>query len=236
VRTIRERFNATPKRKGGTVRNLEVTHAHPDKWDHNGWHPHEHEVWFCGRRNITQREIREAELVLGELWIEACRRAGLPDPDLEHGLKLEANQSAGEYVAKWGLAAELTKSHIKEGKNGSLSPWGLLTLAHDGNEKAGQLFSDFTRAFKGRKQLQWSRGLRDSLGLKAEKTDEQLADSSDVEASFQCGITLDDWRLVRRRGDQTRLLSIVENSGVEAVFQYLESVRIDDLRRTRDGP
>jgi len=232
---IRGQLNTTVQTGGGgTVRALEVTHAHPDKWDHNGWHPHSHTAWFCNRTNIGEDELTQAELELAKLWIEACLLAGLPAPDIEHGLKLEANK-AGDYIAKWGVAEELTKGHLKQGKGGSLSTWGLLMLADQGNERAAALFAEFAEVFKGRHQLQWSRGLRKILGLGEEKSDQDLADHSEVEATHVCDIEYDDWKRVRRLGLQPNILDAAEDGGIVGVLNFLEGLRISEMR-TRDGP
>lgn len=230
----RERLGATNKQLGGTVRALEVTHAHPGKWDHNGWHPHEHELWLCSRTDIGEDEVEQAGRELSELWVEACQRIGLPAPSVERGYVMELGKAA-DYVAKWGIAEELTKSHLKQGKEGSVSTWGLLRVAHEGGEhaaRASSLFLKFAEAFHGRHQLQWSRGLRDHCGLsKEELTDEELAARTvESEANFVCEIEMSDWRVVRRRRMQSNLLTAAEEGGAVGVEKFLRELR------QRSGP
>jgi len=230
---IRQQFGATKAQGGGVVRGLEVTHAHPGKWDHNGWHPHEHELWFCNRPEISESEVADAQEELAELWIDCCRRVNLPAPSMERGLLVEKGK-AEDYVAKWGIAEELTKGHLKQGKCGSLSTWGLLKIKHEGGEhakRAAALYKEFTTAFRGRHQLQWSRGLREILGLKKERSDEELAAATEeAEANFVCEIQLQDWHLVRKHHMQSQVLSAAEQQGALGVEMLLDRMR----RRTND--
>ena len=229
-KTIRVQFCATTKLGGGVVRGLEVTHAHPKEWAHSGWHPHEHDLWFCNRTDIDAAEVEEAQEKLAALWIDCCRVAGLTLPSMEHGLVFELGKS-DEYVAKWGMAEELTKGHLKQGKLGNVSTWGLLHIAHEGGEhapKAKALYKEFVDAFKGRHQLQWTPGLRGLLGLKKEKTDAELAARvEDAEANFCCEIESEDWRLVQRPWvwAQSQLLSAAEKGGEEGVENFLAELR-----------
>ena len=51
-----------------------------------------------------------------KVWKDCCLKAGLDEPSEKHGLDLQAGNEAGAYVAKWGLEHEMTKGHIKKGK------------------------------------------------------------------------------------------------------------------------
>lgn len=222
------------------MRALEVTHAHPERWDHNGWHPHEHEVWFCARTGIDEHELADAQRELAELWADCCRLAAIPVPDIEHGLVMGVG--ATDYAAKWGAAEELTKAHVKQG-HGSLSPFGLLLVAYQGGEhanRAAALFRDFADAFKGHHQLQWSRGLRDALGLGDEKSDEELAAQELADAEFVAEIPIEQWRVVRRLRLQAHMLACAERGGARGVQEALRGLSLSaltsDLPRSRGRP
>jgi len=173
----------------GQVRALEVTHG-----EANGWHPHFHVLMFIeGKKYRSDRRRRKVERILRELWREACVRHGLQMPSDDRGVTVQDGSYASSYVQKWGCVEELTKAHVKKGKNGSLNPWGLLhAYAFDGDKDAGKLFVEYAEAFKGRSQLQWSRGLRDKLGLNKEKTDQELAENADVKIVASANIST--WR------------------------------------------
>ena len=97
------------------IRSLEATYGQ------NGWHPHFH-VLLLGYLQIdfSYRDL------LSELWIKACVRAGLNAPSMTHGLDLRDGTYADQYVSKWGIESELTKGHVKKGRNGGFTPFDLL--------------------------------------------------------------------------------------------------------------
>jgi hypothetical protein len=138
----------------------------------NGWHPHHHAVWLTVRPlSEGARESLRAELFA--LWRDACARFDLGAPSSAHGVDVaQGYESAGDYVSKWGMAEELTMGRLKVGKLGSLSPWGLLLRAHQGDVAAGRLWLEFLGAYRGRAQLYWSPGMRKALGISDEISDE----------------------------------------------------------------
>jgi hypothetical protein len=156
------------------IRSLEVTYGQ------NGWHPHFH-VLLLGyfQIDLSYRNL------LSELWIKSCIRAGLNAPSMTHGLDLRDGTYADKYVSKWGIESELTKGHVKKGRNGGFTAFDLLQLSmYDENvydKDCGKLFQEFAIAMKGSRQLVWSRGLKDLLGIK-EKTDQELVDETEKQS------------------------------------------------------
>lgn len=157
------------------VRSFEVTYGD------NGWHPHFHILMF-NKFILISADLKKN---LSELWIKACIRAGLSAPSMKHGLDLRDGTYAQEYVSKWGIEHELTKGHIKKGKQNSLTPFDLLQLSIEDIEvfqkKPSKLFQEFAISVKGARQLVWSRGLKQLLDIQ-EKTDEELAKETENEA------------------------------------------------------
>src|SRR5690606_3133154 len=98
------------------IRSFELTYGR------NGWHPHFHILMFTDR---FYQESGHTD-TLTQLWIKSCIRAGLAAPSMEHGLDLRDGTYAEKYVSKWGLEQEMTKGHIKQGRNGSFTPFDLL--------------------------------------------------------------------------------------------------------------
>ena len=93
----------------GTIRALEVTHGK------NGWHPHFHVLLFVGQ-GVTAEQIFEA---YAPLWQTVCVKAGLPEPSLAHGTRVDDGSYAAAYVGKWGLEAEMTRGHSKKAGMGA---------------------------------------------------------------------------------------------------------------------
>jgi hypothetical protein len=59
----------------------------------------------------------------------------------------------------------------------------LLDLYLNGEVDAADLFAEYAECFKGTKQLHWSAGLRELLGLDAEKSDQEIVESEDNQES-----------------------------------------------------
>lgn len=181
----------------GFVRALEVTYG-----DH-GWHPHCHVLLFVEARSGVAPEQLAASL--RALWASAMDSCGLSGNG--HAFDFRSTRGAvADYVAKWGhdaqvdlpwsASAEMTKSHVKQGRGSSRSPFGLLHDSLMGEDAAGALFREYAVAFKGRHQLQWSRGLRDLLGLVEDApSDEELAASVD-DGVWLGHLTREQWRFI----------------------------------------
>ena len=98
-----------------------------------------------------------------------------------------AQQVVSQYLCKWGVEHEMTKGHTKQGKEGGLSPFDLLRKSEYLDEpiygrKPSQWFREFAAtAFKGARQLVWSRGLKDLFGLR-DKSDEEILEETTEEA------------------------------------------------------
>lgn len=160
---IKQRYNIM-----GSVRGLEVTHGG------NGWHPHVHELEFFGRP-LSAADRQDLQSEVFNLWEEACRKEGLGLPTEQHGVDVRGASRAAQYVGKWGFAGELARPATKTGWSGRTS-WQLLEDAHRGDSAAAELWQEFALAFKGRRQLFWSRGLRELLELGDLFSDEELAE------------------------------------------------------------
>lgn len=204
----------------GFIRAIEVTHGK------NGFHPHIHMIVFSN--SDTRSSI--LQYVYSHSWTRACRLAGLPEPSLEHGCTVQDGSQAAEYVSKWGMEDEMTKANSKKGKTKGLSPWGLLSAALDGDnpdypvKKAGDLFRVYARAFKGRRQLYWSNGLRNRLELAKEVTDEELADAPEEErASVLATLSTEQWKKIRAKKAESTLLNVAE-SRPDLVSSFIDKV------------
>ncbi|EAM4439542.1 protein rep [Acinetobacter baumannii] len=155
------------------IKGQEVTYGQ------NGWHPHNHVLLLA-----THHDLRFESYIseLAEQWISACIKSGLNAPSMQHGLDLRNGYYADQYVAKWGIENELTKGHIKKGRNGSYTPFDLLQLSTSDEivhgRSSGKLFQEFALAMKGARQLVWARGLKALLEIE-DKSDEELAEETD---------------------------------------------------------
>lgn len=213
------------------ITNYEVT------FGKNGWHPHHHILIFSDKE-LSISEFSALRNELAEHWINCCRLSKLPLPNIEHGLDLADGTYADQYIGKWGIEHEMTKGHIKKGKEGGLTPFDLLQLSIEDelifSRKPSQLFKEYAAAFKGARQLFWSRGLKDVFGLR-DISDDEIMDKVTDEA-----IKLNDvedlvFRLLLKYKKYVEFLLAVEDEQIgvagavdvliqDLVMQEIESV------------
>ena len=210
----------------GRIRTLEVTHGR------NGWHPHTHELLFLDAKTPPSW-LRDE---LAQLWLKACRKVGLflPDRDSEADfLRYSVDVRAGDegiagYMAKmddqtkWGLSHELTKSSSKQGRRAGIHPFKLATQAI-----TGHLFIEYVHAMKGQRQLVWSRGLKNLVGIQ-DKTDEEIAQEESAKSEDQIAIAPPAWRFVLGNDARWELSHAAKIGGASAVHEFLTLLGYDE--------
>ena len=163
----------------GQVKALEVKHGG------NGWHPHVHELVFAAPGMLEDTRGLDS---IRAAWVAALLKVGIGSQAqvsdmLEHALDLRGGDQAAEYIAKfghdtrWGMSSEITQWMKKTGgvRGGHYSPFELAALGAAGDGQARALFLEYIQAFKGRRAMTWTRGLRALLLGEDELTDEQVA-------------------------------------------------------------
>lgn len=210
----------------GFIRAVEVTHGK------NGFHPHVHMIVFTDSgtgSNLLEYVYRKA-------WQRACRLSDLPVPSDQHGCTVQDGSFADEYASKWGIEDEMTKANQKRAKNKGMTPWGFLRCVVDGDnpdyppERAESLFRVYAKAFKGKRQLYWSNGLRALLSMSKETTDEELAQKPDDErAHLLASITVEQWKAIRKAKQEANLISVAELNP-SAVSLFIQNLTLEPLR------
>lgn len=185
--------------KVGHITANEVTHGK------NGWHPHMHILLFFDKAV----DIKALQDFIAEYWQHCCKKAGLKKPSLEHGCDITDGKFADRYVSKWGLEEEMTKGHIKKGREGGNTPFDLLRLSESGCEESGRLFQKYAAAYKGKRQLNWSNGLK-ALLLVEEVTDKEAAEKDDEESVEERELALEIWRLIVLFKKRAEVLKAIE--------------------------
>lgn len=198
----------------GTIRALEVTHGQ------NGWHPHFHVLLFVPG-NVTVQRVQDE---FTPLWLHACESKGLPRPSALRGVRVDDGSYAAAYASKWGLESEMTKGHSKQGRNGGRTPFDLLRgiLSDRSDKRSVALFLAFAEAFKGRRQLYWSQGLKEALGV-ADLADDELVEVDDDESTLLAQLTDEQWRAVKATRNEASLLTVAELHPA-AVPVFLETI------------
>ena len=205
----------------GSIRSLEVTHGQ------NGWHPHTHDLIFINNQDPVHQEKLEK---LRDIWGKHVFKAGLGHIN-EHGFKVNDGQYAAEYIAKfgreskgWNASSELTKSHIKKGRNGSRTPFDLLRDYLAGSDSSGALFVEYAEVFKGKRQLYYTPGLKEKLGID-DVSDEDLAAETLQEKERIGTLDREEWKLILRTNSRGEVLHFAEIGGMASVRQYLERIK-----------
>lgn len=190
----------------GSIRALEVTHGK------NGWHPHLH-VLFLFPGNLSEESAQEFGGFLFDRWARAVERRGYGwcNPSLWRFERTQETQRAGDYVTKWGADRELTQGHRKRAKGGGRTPWQILEGIAAGSKADIMLFRDYAEAFKGARQLTWSRGLRELYGLREAVSDGDACLDGPKEQAPVIGILpIHVFIRVRERGLAAGLLNQIE--------------------------
>ena len=210
----------------GTIRALETTHSNA-----NGWHPHVHELWFVDH-GFSIAKLRQQ---LHQAWSNACVGAGLEYPSLANGVDVRAGDFAADYVSKWGMDYEIAKAHVKKGKKGaSKSPFQLLVDYEQGDMQAGALFREYAEAFKGKRQLVWSKGLKKLFGIE-QKTDKEVLEEQTEKSTRKIIIHYADWMTIVKHKAQAYVLTLLELRSKREVYQFISELRNSKLPDTGSG-
>lgn len=213
----------------GLIRSLEVTYS-----ESNGFHVHTHELLFLNSDDVDLSHIKST---LFAAWYDACKKHGLGLPSERRGVTVKTSFSASDYLAKfgseqkWSTGAELSKSHVKNGRAKSLTMFDFLRLASSSTDikdkqKYSDLFKEFAFCFFGKRQIFWTRGLKNHFNID-DLTDESILDEKIDEAEIVCEIPLTDWSFMRRLSFDFRpiLLDWAEKGGAFAVQNYILMMR-----------
>lgn len=207
------------------VRTVEVTLGP------NGWHPHIHALLFTDRPwTPRQRAMRGAALFAR--WSRFVHRATGQACSRQAFRIVGAAEGAGRYIAKvqesdsWRLGLELTRSDLKTGRRGSVTPFELVEAAHDGEAWALARWWEWEQVTRGRRMMTWSRGGRTTVGLLEEApTDEELAEE-EVGGELVLSLNPSSWaRIAQKPGAEAGLLNAVEDGGLYAAGVWLLELR-----------
>lgn len=191
----------------GRIKVTEITYGQ------NGFHPHSHIAIFYE----NEIDLEKMKLRMYSLWSKACAKFGLSSSS-KYGLDLQSSEHAAAYLAKhgnWSLEQEMTKGHIKQGKNGSLTPFDFLReYLETENDIYLKLYAEYAEAFKGKRQVHWSRGLKKHFGIE-DKDDEELAKEKVEQADLLGRLTYNQWKQVLRIDRRAQLLDNIEKYGFD---------------------
>lgn len=214
---IRQRYGII-----GSVASLEVTFSF-----RHGWHPHRHVLFFT-EKELSERDLFELQGAFSALWRGVLVKNGRYADDQAGVVLSNGDDHAGDYVCKWSLAHEMTKSPVKTGKDGGLSPFEMAQAWHDtGDQRYARLIRDYAHAFFRSKQLTYSPGLKARLGI-VDKSDQQIVAEEQKEAVLMATLDRASWKRICVRqwrgvvlraasgGDQRELTACLSRLGIDA--------------------
>jgi hypothetical protein len=148
----------------------------------------------------------------------------------------------GAYLTKVGddeatPGLELARADLKAGRGANRSPFRILEDHMLGGDAADwRLFSEWLVVSKGRRTLEWSRGLRALLLPDEERTDEEIAAEVDPAVNV-AAIAPDVWQELVRRRLIVPVLGAVEARGLGGLVVLVWAAGIDaGVERQDRGP
>lgn len=224
-RRLRQRreWRSLKGRIAGTVTATEVTHGQ------HGWHTHFHEILLMDAPD--EGEALAMLEGMGRVWRACLVGVGMSGGRV--AWQAQGATAAGSYVSKWGAGEEMTLGDAKRARGKGRTPLQLLAEADAGDDEAAGLWRTYALAFKGRRQLVWSPGLKAAAGI-SETSDEDAAQDEaqgDGEADALLHIEHEDW--TGRRGwrgarhRRARVLDAAETGGAVAAAAVARDGRED---------
>lgn len=185
-------------------------------YDKNGYVQYvslEREQKLIAKGRIDDIKIVTFEQFIKSYWVKICLAVGLGAPSLKRGATMQNASAVKTYLTKFKTAQELTNAQAKRAKGDSRNQWEILADAHNGCESSGKLWQVYADAFKGQRQLFWSRGLKGMLLIDeiADDEIEELEGVAEDEIVTVIELAVEDWGYIRRKNWQAQLLEIFEN-------------------------
>ena len=219
----------------GHVRDLEVVHGR------NGWHPHNHSAMFVGDQ-VDELVAHRFEARMFDRWSASLERRGYGSLPVAQRVDLISKDTdpkvLGRYLAKspdkaftvgQSIGYEMTSTQSKSARTVGRTQWELARSAAAGNGRDAMLWKAFEKGTHGRRQLSWSRGLRDLVALGREESDEEIAgEVIGTEADSVLALTPVGWTAITARpGLALSLLLCLQQGGAAQFRRALDEYQID---------
>jgi hypothetical protein len=193
----------------------------------NGWHPHRHELVMGLTASVDQVSGWRSDL--SRAFAIAFEKAGgrITDPVSFHRRAVRIDQihqdddgftRVSHYMTEiqgdtWTLAQETTKGAVKTGKNGNITPFGMLDAIRLGASHSGLYslkFWEFVQTMHGKKQLWPTPGLNALLGLGDWKSDSEVLKESSAGNHYSF-LTDQEWEQINQLDIRGEILTLTEN-------------------------
>lgn len=232
----------TGKRAGQTVIEPRIPYIRAVESTHgaNGWHLHIHALLFVSGK-FTDADVAKLRDGIYSRWSDALTSRGMHAPSRAHGIDAKlvrrgSTELLGGYFAK---SVYTGRAPVAKGSASRATGWevagGSGKTARGVNRTPFQILADvealgdaddlaiwweWESASKGRRQITWSVGLREFLGLNAELTDEEIAEE-ELGGSVVMEFDAEEWAVLQWHKD--RICSLID-AGVRSKPDLIHAV------------
>ena len=209
----------------------------------NGWHPHLHIALIAEQHNQTELKNFVYSFVIPTyLRLIGCETLAANQKYKE----IYGGTGVSDYITKWDMSQELTQAHAKENLNNSYSPFGILhelsrqlvdwrdtdtTVLHIELEHA---FIEYSKAFKGSKQLTISRKLKLKFKEFDLLTDEEICKEEQA-SETKITITRELFKEIANIRAQADILNSYQAGGLSLLQTCLLEMGIDTEYNAQDN-
>lgn len=214
-----------------------------------GWHPHIHVLVFT-KRPMTKTRRAAFKARLHAKWSPWMFDATGLAPSFERGVTIKPVLTVnGDVMAKYmvkvqgsegkatSVGLEMARADLKrDTRKDNKTPFQMLEeiVEHDSHGEVCRCrmyraaWGEYEAATKGRRCIEWSKGLREMFDLEPEETDEDAAAQA-VDAVDEVLASMDfaEWFVVRGTKSQAVLLEIAEDNGAEAARGFIDDLLSD---------
>lgn len=223
----------------GWVKVVETTHR-----DAHGWHVHLHVllIWNRPDSDEVQRSARELAERMHDRWSSKLEGLGFESWRDSGGLDVRmasldpASNGLHEYFTK--MAFEVSGGYAKQARGKGRAPFQILADVFDADgddperlARDFELWEEWERGSKKRKQMAWSKGLHERAGLGEEQPDDMVVDefgnlvpaTPDLPEDEVINLTPLTWaKLSRDPWACIRILEVAEDGGMSAACAWLD--------------
>lgn len=217
----------------GTITALEYTFGLE-----NGHHPHKNILFFSSRPQ-SDLDSEEFKADFNNLAARYCRSITSKGYQVVDGVTVKTTETPKDgdtdqvvkYITKWATEDEVTQGQSKEAHPGHFTPFQLLATigdpatSDDARSAYIKAFREYADCFKGRRQLVFSRGFRELLGLNAkESTDEEVAEAGEEPSTLFVSLSWGQYYQVLKReklGDLGHILNLAAKKNLGAFWDYM---------------
>lgn len=216
-----DKWNEGDAKRFGVVHWLKTVEATYGK---NGWHVHIHCLLFLDK-TLTVDERRTMEDRIYKRWRGGAERKGFKAPTRKHGVKIEqalrekSASELGSYMVKGALSSvadtlsrEMTSGQVSKQARSedNRTPFQILdSISRSGDFSSKnpdvQIWWEWEKSSLGRRQMTWSKGAKQALGVLDLEDAEAEELSEETTSSYEVAqVDFDEWNRQQRNGQKLR--------------------------------